>query len=62
MFVWFYRLYPSLLDAIIIVQPKTVTRWQRRGFRAYWRKAAAWMGPKSPAWPRSSNMSKPEST
>src|ERR1700734_221585 len=35
--VWLYRLYPSLLDAIIIVQPDTVIRWHRRGFRAYWR-------------------------
>src|SRR4029077_3251245 len=37
LFVWSYRLYPSLLDAIIIVQPETVIRWHRRGFRAYWR-------------------------
>src|ERR1700737_2028827 len=35
--VWLYRLYPSLLDAVIIVQPETVIRWHRRGFRAYWR-------------------------
>src|ERR1700747_2370834 len=35
--VWLYRLYPSLLDAIIIIQPKTVIRWHRHGFRAYWR-------------------------
>jgi len=35
--VWLYRLYPSLLDAIIIIQPKTVIRWHRRGFRPYWR-------------------------
>jgi hypothetical protein len=35
--VCLYRLYPSLLDAIIIVQPETVIRWHRRGFRAYWR-------------------------
>jgi len=35
--VWLYRLYPSLLDAIIIIQPETVIRWHRRGFRAYWR-------------------------
>jgi transposase InsO family protein len=35
--VWLYRLYPSLLDAIIIVQPETVIRWHRRGFHAYWR-------------------------
>src|SRR6202166_303514 len=35
--VWLYRLYPSLLDALIIVQPETVIRWHRRGLRAYWR-------------------------
>jgi hypothetical protein len=35
--VWLYRLFPSILDAIIIVQPETVIRWHRRGFRAYWR-------------------------
>jgi transposase InsO family protein len=34
--VWSYRLHPALLDAII-VQPETVIRWHRRGFRAYWR-------------------------
>jgi hypothetical protein len=34
--VWLYRLYPSLLDAIIIVRPETVIRWHHRGFRAYW--------------------------
>jgi hypothetical protein len=37
LFLFLYRLYPSLLDAIIIVQPETVLRWHRRGFRAYWR-------------------------
>jgi transposase InsO family protein len=35
--VWLYRLYPSLLEAIVIVQPETVIRWHRRDFRAYWR-------------------------
>jgi hypothetical protein len=35
--VWLYRWYPALLDAILIVQPETVIRWHRRGFRAYWR-------------------------
>src|ERR1700731_3959047 len=34
--VWLYRLCPSLLDAMIIVQPETVIRWHRRGFRACW--------------------------
>jgi hypothetical protein len=35
LFVWLYRLYPSLLDAIIVIQPETVIRWNHRGFRAY---------------------------
>jgi transposase InsO family protein len=35
--VWLYRLFPSLLDAIIVVKPETVLAWHRRGFRAYWR-------------------------
>ena len=42
--VWLYRLYPSLLDAIIIVQPETVIRWHQRGFRAYWRWKSRYVG------------------
>src|ERR1700691_2172880 len=35
---------PSLLDAITIVQPETVIRWHRRGFRAYWRSKSRHLG------------------
>jgi hypothetical protein len=35
--VWLSRLFPSMMDAIVIVKPETVLRWHRRGFRAYWR-------------------------
>jgi len=35
--VWLSRLFPSVLDAIVIVQPETVLRWHRFGFHAYWR-------------------------
>jgi hypothetical protein len=35
--VWMYRLFPSILNAIIVVKPESVIRWHRRGFRAYWR-------------------------
>lgn len=31
-FVWLYRQFPSLLDAIIIVKPETLLRWNHRGF------------------------------
>src|SRR5437660_894397 len=31
------RLWPSLLGAAKIVQPETILRWHRAGFRAFWR-------------------------
>jgi transposase InsO family protein len=34
--VWLYRIFPSVLDAIVVVKPETVIRWHRRGFQAYW--------------------------
>jgi hypothetical protein len=34
--VW-TRVWPSLLDLSRIVQPDTILRWHRAGFRAYWR-------------------------
>ena len=37
LFVWLCRLFPSLRNAITIVQPDTVLRWHRSGFRLYWR-------------------------
>src|SRR5258708_36294027 len=37
LFVWLYRLFPSVLNALTIVQPATVIRWHRTGFRLYWR-------------------------
>src|SRR6202023_1040617 len=37
LFIWLYRLFPPVLDAITIVQPETVIRWHRTGFRFYWR-------------------------
>jgi transposase InsO family protein len=36
-FVWLHRLFPSVLNAVTIVQPETVVRWHRTGFRLYWR-------------------------
>ena len=37
LFVWIYRLFPSVLGAMAIVRPETIVRWHRAGFRAYWR-------------------------
>ena len=36
-FVWLYRLFPSVLSALSAIEPETVLRWHRMGFRLYWR-------------------------
>src|SRR6266851_121416 len=37
LFVWLYRRYPRILDALSIIEPETVVRWHRKGFTGYWR-------------------------
>jgi hypothetical protein len=36
-FVWLYRCFPAILNAITVVKPETVIWWHRRCVRAYWR-------------------------
>ena len=35
--VWVSRFWPNRQSALIIVQPETVIRWHRQGFKLYWR-------------------------
>src|SRR5271169_5886254 len=35
--VYLYRWFPSILNALTIIQPETLVRWHRVGFRWYWR-------------------------
>ncbi len=35
--VWMTRLWPSLLGAAQVVQPETILRWHRAGWKAHWR-------------------------
>ena len=35
--VWMTRLWPSLLGMAQVVEPATILRWHRAGFRSYWR-------------------------
>jgi hypothetical protein len=35
--VWMVRLWPRLLNAVQVVQPETILRWHRAGFRTFWR-------------------------
>src|SRR5258708_32618025 len=36
-FVQMYRWFPSILKVVIILQPETLVRCHRAGFRRYWR-------------------------
>src|SRR6516164_8937614 len=46
--VWLTRLWPSLIGLARVVQPDTILRWHRLGFRAYWR----WKSRGQPGRPR----------
>jgi hypothetical protein len=35
--VWMVRLWPTLLGMAKVVQPETILRWHRSGFKAFWR-------------------------
>ncbi len=35
--VQLYRWFPSILQVVTIIQPETIVRWHRAGFRFYWR-------------------------
>ena len=37
LFVWLYRGFPRILNAITILRPETIVRWHRKGFGAFWR-------------------------
>src|SRR5204863_4090706 len=36
-FVCLYRIAPRVLDAVAIIEPETIIRWHRAGFRSFWR-------------------------
>ena len=37
LWVWLYRVWPQVLNAMVLVKPATVVQWHREGFRIYWR-------------------------
>ena len=37
LWVWLYRIWPQVIDAMALVKPATVVQWHRKGFRLYWR-------------------------
>jgi hypothetical protein len=36
-FIQLYRWFPEILKVLTIIQPETLVRWHRAGFRGYWR-------------------------
>src|SRR3979409_74557 len=36
-FIHAYRWFPSILKVLTVIQPETLVRWHRAGFRCYWR-------------------------
>ena len=49
LWVWLLRLWSDWRSPLVIVQPETVLRWHRQGFRLYWR----WKSrPRRPGRPR----------
>ena len=44
LWVWLSKLWSGWRSALLIVQPDTVTRWHRQGFKLYWR----WKSGKKP--------------
>jgi putative transposase len=37
LWVWLYRIWPQVIDAMVLVKPATVVQWHRKGFRIHWR-------------------------
>jgi putative transposase len=38
LWVWLYRIWPQVIDTMILVKPATVVQWHRKGFRHHWRR------------------------
>src|SRR5260370_24964736 len=45
LWVWLYRIWPKVLNAMGLVKPATVIDWHRKGFRLYWRPRSRHLGP-----------------
>ena len=33
LWVWLYRIWPQVINAMVLVKPVTVVQWHRKGFR-----------------------------
>src|SRR5438445_7268508 len=37
LWVWLYRIWPRVIDTMVLVKSATVVQWHRKGFRLHWR-------------------------
>jgi putative transposase len=44
LWVWLYRIWPQVLNTMVLVKPATVVQWHRKGFRLYWRRRSRSLG------------------
>src|SRR5712671_2026737 len=44
LWTWLYRLWPQVLNTMVLVKPATVVQWHRKGFRLYWRRRSRHLG------------------
>jgi hypothetical protein len=44
LWVWLYRIWPQVLNSMVLVKPATVVQWHRKGFRLYWRRRSRRLG------------------
>src|SRR6202171_932437 len=44
LWVWLYRIWPKVLNAMVLVKPATVIDCHRKGFRLYWRRRSRHLG------------------
>jgi hypothetical protein len=49
LWVCLYRVWPRVLDALVLVKPATAVKWRRQGFRIYW-----WWRSRCPGRPKTS--------
>ena len=44
LWTWLYRIWPQVLNTMVLVKPATVVQWHRKGFRHYWRRRSRRLG------------------
>jgi len=44
LWTWLDRIWPQVLNTMVLLKPATVVQWHRKGFRLYWRRRSRRLG------------------